>query len=78
MKVNGKEIVGEQIAYDGCHKIYVVANDEEAQKATSYGYGLMPISELPYIWSISCGLRFISPWNLNGYYVKQGEEAVFE
>lgn len=79
MKVNGKEIVGERFAYDGCHKIYVVENDEEAMEAASYGYELLPLRKLQGIWDISCELRFISPWNLNKEkYVKQFEEAKFE
>lgn len=29
IKVNGQEIEGKEFAYDGCHKIYVIEDDEE-------------------------------------------------
>lgn len=24
MKINNKEVIGKQFAYDGCHKIYII------------------------------------------------------
>lgn len=31
--------VGEAIAFDGCHKIYILMDDEEVAQMKSYGYG---------------------------------------
>lgn len=78
MKVNGKEIEGIGFAYDGCHKIYVLANEEEKRQAQMAGYEIHNLHNLPKIWELSCSLRFISTWSLTDYYVLQGEQAVFE
>lgn len=31
--------VGKAIAFDGCHKIYILMDDEEVAQKKSYGYG---------------------------------------
>ena len=78
MKINGREVVGDKFAYEGCHKMYVLKNDQEVAEATEAGYEIHPIEELEEVYEDSCDLRFISPWDLDGYYVKQFENAVFE
>ena len=62
------------IAWDGCHKIYVLMDDEQTEKMRSMGYGLdeshlCTVSEfantaavldtLREWWADSCSLRFV-------------------
>ncbi len=77
MKVNGKEIKGIGFAFDGCHKIYVVKDKQQAEQARGNGYEIHCLSELPQVWTNACPLRFISTWDLTDYYVHQSEQAVF-
>ena len=53
------------IVWDSCHKIYITRNPEEVAEATSYGYELYPVEELPRIWNDSCPLRFIELWDVD-------------
>ena len=79
MKINGKETQAKSFAYDGCHKIYLLENEEEWEDALSNDYDVYPISMLQEKFYRSCSLRFISPWNLDKRnYVNQFEEAEFE
>ena len=78
MKINGVEVVGKRFAYDGCHKIYVCANEEQEAEAKRVGYDLYPISELEDKYNTSCELRFIHQWDFEREYVPQFEEALFE
>jgi hypothetical protein len=79
MKINGKEIVAKSFAYDGCHKIYLLDNEEEWEDALSNDYDIYPISKLKEKFERSCSLRFISPWNLDKpNYVNQFEPAIIE
>jgi hypothetical protein len=62
------------IAWDGCHKIYVLMDDAQTAQMESYGYHeddseLLLVSNLGKYrtletlrewWDCSCGLRFIS------------------
>jgi hypothetical protein len=56
------------IAWDECHKIYVLMDDEQTRTMEGYGYDpLLPVtnpatalSTLHDWWDASCGLRFIS------------------
>ena len=57
------------IAWDTCHKIYLLMDDEQVEQMREYGYDTLITAEqatpevmLEYIhgwWSDSCGLRFI-------------------
>lgn len=76
MKVNGYEITQKFFAYDGCHKIYLI-DDEDMADVEKTNYEIVPIEYLPNVWSVSCGLRFIRTWKLESI-VGQYEEAVFE
>ena len=78
MKVNGMTVIGNKFAYDGCHKIYVIEDKQDFNKAIEYGYRIYPNILLKETYDNSCELRFISNWKLTDYYVKQFEEAVFE
>ena len=72
-----KEIVGNKIAFDDCHKIYIIEDEEDEEQARSYDYDIYDISMLEEIWNKSCGLRFISNWKLDKRYVNQFEEVEF-
>lgn len=62
--VNGKPVAATEFAWDGCHKIYLIATPADRTAFTEeYGYesdDIHPVSELPQAWEDSCGLRFIS------------------
>lgn len=78
MKINGEAVIGEQFAYDGCHKIYIIEDLEDKAEAIEDGYMLLPINQLEEAYENSCGLKFISNWSLTKKYVAQFEEADFE
>lgn len=78
MKINGKETNAKQFAYDGCHKIYIIEDENDLNKAKEIGYNILDIKELKETYLNSCELRFISNWKLTKKYVRQFEEAVFE
>ena len=60
------------IAWDGCHKIYILMDDEQVEQMKGYGYegdylisthGKFVIDVLAIVeswWEDSCGLRFIN------------------
>lgn len=52
-------------AYDGCHKIYLIENNDEIKEATEYGYELLPIRLLKETYENSCDLKFVNYWNLS-------------
>ena len=63
------------IAWDNCHKIYLLMDDEQVEKMRGYGYDPLitsdeatpkqMISLLEKWFDDSCGLRFISAVNTN-------------
>ncbi len=78
MKLNGIKVVGKEFAYDGCHKIYVIEDENDLKDAVKRGYDILPISELLTQYSHSCGFRFISNWKLTKLYVGQFEKLNIE
>ena len=78
MKVNGVEIKGDLIAYDGCHKIYIIEDEEDEKQAEKAGYLIGPIKDLQKVYEYSCELRFISNWKLTTFYAPQYEVALFD
>lgn len=78
LKINGKEVLGKEFAYDGCHKIYILEDNNDKNKALELGYKVYPIEDIKSAYNNSCELRFISNWKLNKDYVKQFEKATFE
>lgn len=78
MLINGKEVVGKQFAYDGCHKIYIIEDENDYEKADELGYNIYNIEDIEEAYNNSCELKFISNWKLNKDYIKQFEEARFE
>lgn len=78
MKINGKEINSKEFAYDRCHKIYLLDDEEDKTSAITSGYNILPVSELQETYKNSCELKFIYNWKLDKNYVGQFEKAVFE
>lgn len=65
-----------EFAYDGCHKIYLIEDEEDKKQAIETEYMIMKIEDLPRIWAESCSLRFINNWKLTRQYVGQFEKYV--
>ena len=78
MKINGQLIDSKKFAYDGCHKIYIIEDETDLDKAINTGYNIYPIEILPDTYENSCELRFISNWKLDKQYVAQFEDCIFE
>lgn len=78
LKINNKEVIGDYFAYDGCHKIYVIEDQEDRDEAVSFGYDVYKIDMIQNFWDVSCDLRFIYNWKLDKRYVNQLEEATFD
>lgn len=78
MKINNLEVIGNKFAYDGCHKIYIIEDGQDEQKARECGYKILEISQLVNTYKYSCELRFIHNWKLTKTYVAQFENATFE
>jgi len=79
MKINDIEINADLFAYDGCHKIYLIEDDNDKKEAFQHGYDesdIYPISEIQTKFENSCPLRFISTWKLESI-VNQCQEAIF-
>ena len=77
MKINDQKITAKTFAYDGCHKIYLLENDEQVCEAKALGYNTLPIAEIEQAYEDSCGLRFIQYWSLDRECVPQFEDAKF-
>ena len=78
MYINGIEVIGETVAYEGCHKLYVCEDESDIREAQETGYTVYPIAELPSLYNNSCSLKFIKNWKLSKCYCGQFEEAIFE
>ena len=75
--INGKETSAKEFAYDGCHKIYLLEQEQDRDEARDCGYDILPISRLQKTFDSSCGLQFIDNWKLDKCYVSQFDsEAV--
>lgn len=67
-----------QFAYDGCHKIYLIENEENLRDAKASGYHIYPIEQLEEKFNSSCGLRFINTWDLETIVPQCAEDVKFE
>jgi hypothetical protein len=76
MVINGKQTDAKMFAYDGCHKIYLLEDEQDLNEAASNGYELINISKLEKTFHKSCGLQFIDNWKLDKCFVSQGEADV--
>lgn len=64
-------------AYDGCHKIYIIENEEDMKTMKELGYHddqFIPLENLYSTFCDSCGLRFIDNASLTKAIVAQCEE----
>lgn len=68
----------EKFAYDGCYKIYVLANEVEEKEADDCGYMICPMSKIKDAYDGSCSLKFISFWNLEKQPIVWQFEKPFE
>jgi hypothetical protein len=77
MKIGRYKVNADSFAYDGCHKIYILENEQDKEQAKELEYEILPISELFETYQDSCGLKFISNWQLNKDYVRQFKKPTF-
>ncbi len=63
-KIEAIEESNYSLAWDGCHKIYLLGDAERQHDAIATGYDIYPASEIREIILSSCGLLFISDWGL--------------
>jgi len=65
LTINGQERTATGIAYDTCHKIYLINNDEAKAEAVEYGYTIHEPTavNLLQIWANACPLKFIQMWD---------------
>ena len=71
-------IKGIGIAYDGCHKMYILEDEDDIKNMDSKGWNekdMFPMSELEKLWDKSCSLRFINNWKLDKTFVDQFEDV---
>lgn len=78
MTINGQQTKATHFAYDDCHKIYILESENDREEARSAGYDILPIKELEETFNDSCGLQFISSWDLSKHFVDQFQDAEFE
>lgn len=75
--INNEPTTAKEFAFDGCHKIYLIEDEEDKKEALSLEYDIfLPIEQLEETFNTSCPLRFISNWKLTKTYVAQCEEEV--
>lgn len=78
LTINGKRVDATEFAYDGCHKIYLIATEEDRETMKDCGYeedDIYPVSDLAAVWEDTCFLRFINSADLKHNYVAQGANA---
>lgn len=56
---------GWMVAWDGCHKIYLLTSPKAISAASAYEYRIYPADEIKQMWEGSCSLRFINNWGLD-------------
>lgn len=78
MTINGQQTKATEFAYDRCHKIYLLESENDRGEARDSGYDILPIENLKKAFNKSCGLQFISSWDLSKRFVDQFQGAEFE
>jgi hypothetical protein len=63
-KIAAIEASDYRLAWDGCHKIYLLGSVERVADAMATGYDTYPADEIRQIILESCGLVFVSNWGL--------------
>lgn len=65
-KIAAIEASGFPLAFDGCHKIYFLEDEERRKDAAEYDYEpFLPSTELRECIARSCGLVFVSRWGFD-------------
>tara|TARA_R100000742_G_C4253014_1_gene71152 strand:+ start:647 stop:928 length:282 start_codon:yes stop_codon:yes gene_type:complete len=64
MKLNNIEIKDKYFAFDTCHKIYILSNQDEIDQAIELGYEIKEIKDIVNTYNKSCPYKFINYWNL--------------
>lgn len=59
MRINNKEVIGDKFAFDGCHKIYILEDEEDRKEAEEYDYKIFDLEQLKEKYNNSCSLKFI-------------------
>ena len=77
MKIGRYKVKANCFAFDGCHKIYILESENDIQEAKDLEYEILPISKVIDAYYESCGLRFISNWQLNKDFARQFKNAKF-
>lgn len=77
LEINGKTVIGNTFAYDGCHKIYILEDTGDTKEAIKNGYKICLIETIEDVYNNSCHLKFIHNWKLDTTYAKQFEKAEF-
>lgn len=70
---------GHTLAFDGCHKIFVMMSEEDRDLAFGNGYGVAdfhPAEKIYDLWAMSCPLRLVHPMDLSyqPWDIGQGEQ----
>jgi hypothetical protein len=71
---------GWPIAWDGCHKIYFLQDEERQAAAERFGYDIYPSEKVREAYEDSCSLRFVSRWGFDNddfdheYNIRQFED----
>lgn len=77
LEINGRTVLGNTFAYDGCHKIYILEDIEDTKQAIKNGYKICLIETIEDVYNNSCSLKFINNWKLTEVYAEQLKEATF-
>ena len=84
-KIAAIEASGFPLAFDGCHKIYFIADEERRADAARFDYEpFFESAELRDLISRSCGLVFVNKWGLDNddfdheWNIDQCTEDIFE
>jgi hypothetical protein len=83
-KITAIEESGWPIAFDGCHKIYFLQDDDRRAQAEEYGYAIYPSVLLKELINQSCFLVFVTRWGFDNadfeheWNIEQGSEDIYE
>lgn len=83
-KIDAIESSGISLAWDGCHKIYLLGDEARVDDAVAYEYEIYPAAEIRRLIGSSCGLVFVSNWGLldsdwnSEWTIPQGTEDIYE
>ena len=52
------------VAFDDCHKIYLLESENDLKEAQDKKWTILPIDEIEQVYNDACPLKFINTWNL--------------